>query len=369
LAFTPDQLNRLAAHGVLVFGPSPGIPPVTARYSVCVARPDGLVVRGQSHLFFGVPSVPPVGVRPVAGPPEMVDLAREWAETRGSPAYVIDSTRPDFKVRAEPAGWTIYTTVLGGPEQIHGRFASADETIQRLLEMLGAEPMTEAEWLTCDDPARMLRLVRDKVTDRRLRLFGCACVRRVLPLLRDESVSRKTVEFAERFADGLATRNELHGRAWGPAGQAFAAVLWAAFDAAETAAEFAARVVGLSAVSEVPWGPGSVTERDLVQEMMSPEQRMWAAAAEKDERRAQAQLALDIFGNPFRPVSFDPRWRTADAVGLARGIYEERAFDRLPLLADALMDAGCDDEHLLAHARADGHVRGCRVVDQVLGKE
>jgi hypothetical protein len=81
-------------------------------------------------------------------------------------------------------------------------------------------------------------------------------------------------------------------------------------------------------------------------------------------------LIRDIFGNPFRPVAFDPRWRTADAVGLARGIYEDRAFDRLPLLADALMDAGCADEQVLSHCRSDGpHVRGCWVVDLVLSKE
>jgi hypothetical protein len=88
------------------------------------------------------------------------------------------------------------------------------------------------------------------------------------------------------------------------------------------------------------------------------------------ERSAQSALVRDIFGNPFRPVAFNPRWRTADVLGLARGIYEERAFDRLPLLADALMDAGCDPDDILTHCRSEGpHVRGCWVVDLVLGKE
>jgi hypothetical protein len=82
------------------------------------------------------------------------------------------------------------------------------------------------------------------------------------------------------------------------------------------------------------------------------------------------RLAHDIFGNPFRPAAFDPRWRTPDTVGLARAIYEDRAFERMPLLADALMDAGCADEQVLGHCRGDGpHVRGCWVVDLVLGKE
>jgi hypothetical protein len=84
----------------------------------------------------------------------------------------------------------------------------------------------------------------------------------------------------------------------------------------------------------------------------------------------QAEFVRDIFGNPFRTVAFDPQWRSADAIGLARGIYDDRAFDRLPLLADALMDAGCNDEQVLSHCRSDGpHVRGCWVVDLVLGKE
>jgi hypothetical protein len=229
--------------------------------------------------------------------------------------------------------------------------------------------MTPDEWETAADPQPMLRFVREKTSDRRLRLFGCACIRRVLPLLGDRAVSRKTVEFAERFADGLATRNELHGQAWGPAGQAFSVVLWSAFDAAETAAEFAAGVVRLSTVVE-PWGPNDAEARLAVEEMMSPEQMEWADGAQNDERRAQAQLASDIFGNPFRPVLFDRRWRTADTVGIARGIYEDRAFDRLGLLADALMDAGCADEQVLGHCRSQGpHVRGCFVVDWVLGKE
>jgi hypothetical protein len=81
------------------------------------------------------------------------------------------------------------------------------------------------------------------------------------------------------------------------------------------------------------------------------------------------QPLRDIVGNPFQPTILDPRWRTADTLGLARGIYEDRAFDRMPLLADALMDAGCDDEPILSHCRTGGpHVRGCWVVDLLLGK-
>jgi len=91
----------------------------------------------------------------------------------------------------------------------------------------------------------------------------------------------------------------------------------------------------------------------------------------RDEHlRLQAAVFRDIVGNPFRPVAFDPRWRTADTVGLARAVYEDRSFARLPLLADALMDAGCDDDRVLDHCRSRGpHARGCWAVDLVLGKE
>ncbi|HUR54864.1 MAG TPA: hypothetical protein VMZ71_12080 [Gemmataceae bacterium] len=86
-------------------------------------------------------------------------------------------------------------------------------------------------------------------------------------------------------------------------------------------------------------------------------------------KRGEARLLRCIFGNPFRPVSPDQSWRTSTVVALAGGIYEERAFDRLPILADALMDAGCDYPDILAHCHSDGpHVRGCWVVDLLLGK-
>ena len=86
--------------------------------------------------------------------------------------------------------------------------------------------------------------------------------------------------------------------------------------------------------------------------------------------RLQQALASDIFGNPFRPVKFDPAWRTSTAVALARGMYESRDFGAMPILADALQDAGCDNEDVLNHCRSANqvHVRGCWVVDLVLGK-
>lgn len=94
-------------------------------------------------------------------------------------------------------------------------------------------------------------------------------------------------------------------------------------------------------------------------------------------RRAESPflsaLLRDIFGNPFRPSPPLPSaalaWSDGTVRRIAEGIYEERAFDRLPILADALLDAGCDNEELIAHCRSDGpHVRGCWALDLILGK-
>jgi hypothetical protein len=85
---------------------------------------------------------------------------------------------------------------------------------------------------------------------------------------------------------------------------------------------------------------------------------------------AQCSILRDIFGDPFRPVPVDPSWRSGNVVSLAEAIYADRAFDRLPILADALEDAGCDQADILEHCRGPGpHVRGCWVVDLILGKE
>jgi hypothetical protein len=89
------------------------------------------------------------------------------------------------------------------------------------------------------------------------------------------------------------------------------------------------------------------------------------------ERTAQCDLVRDIFGNPFRTTSLSPEWRTDTAVSLARMMYAAREFSAMPILADALQDAGCDNDDILSHCRGSNqvHVRGCWVCDLVLGKE
>jgi hypothetical protein len=88
------------------------------------------------------------------------------------------------------------------------------------------------------------------------------------------------------------------------------------------------------------------------------------------EQQEQAHLLRDIVGNPFRPATFDPAWRTSTVVAVTRGMYESRDFSAMPILADALQDAGCTSDDILDHCRdpKQPHVRGCWVVDLVLGK-
>jgi hypothetical protein len=100
-----------------------------------------------------------------------------------------------------------------------------------------------------------------------------------------------------------------------------------------------------------------------------PVRSTWGGEVTPDELEALAPVVREIFGNPFCPVAFSPSWRTTTAVALARQMYESRGFGAMPILADAIQDAGCDNEDILNHCCVSGvHVRGCWVVDLVLGK-
>jgi hypothetical protein len=218
----------------------------------------------------------------------------------------------------------------------------------------GDQVMTEEEWLVASRPLKLLGSIRDRLTDRKLRLFACACCRRVWHLLPDPA-NRDLVAAVEDRPDG--TRDD--------------PVLWAAIEASSRREHewtddngyLAVKYLGRSYYKVRPLESAVVAAAKL-------DQRVRETGDTATEGAAQAGLVRDIFGNSFQPVAFDPRWRTADTVGLARDIYDERAFDRLPLLADALMDAGCTDEQVIGHCRSEGpHVRGCWVVDMVLAKE
>jgi hypothetical protein len=187
--------------------------------------------------------------------------------------------------------------------------------------------MTEAEWHTLAHARPLLNCLRDKASNRKLRLFACACCQTWEPIRNDPDAS-KALEMMERYADGLIPRPDY-----------------------------------------VP------TRRDALQTIVRSirSRHAYSTACNVNHdlgHRLNAWIVRDIFGNPFQPVVLDPAWLTSTVMALAKGIYEERAFDRMPILADALQDAGCDTDDILTHCRGPGpHVRGCQVIDLVLGKQ
>jgi hypothetical protein len=158
------------------------------------------------------------------------------------------------------------------------------------------------------------------------------------------------VEVAERFADGLASQQELN----------------AAYDAARATRE---------GLWEAAWAATKVYIEQGAQRSaeITARGRAKSDSELEAEKKAQADLVRDIIGNPRFPVAIDPAvlaWNDRLVVRLAQAIYDERRWVDMPLLGDALLDAGCDGEQVLAHCRAGGeHVRGCWVVDLLLGKE
>jgi hypothetical protein len=241
--------------------------------------------------------------------------------------------------------------------------------------------MTQAEWLASTDPTPMLGWLRGRArshqSNRKLRLFASACCRRIWPLLTDER-SRRGVEVGERYVDGLASQEECDLAA--RESHAAAAAL-CKIESARSADGGVCSWLGdnsawyaASAASKVPdygrfRGPADAAENAV-----------YVAANRKAEESVQATLLRDVIGNPFRPSPHLPpavlAWNDSTVRRIAEGIYEERQLPagtlsaaRLAILADALLDAGCEDEDLIAHCRGDGpHVRGCWAVDLILGK-
>jgi hypothetical protein len=178
--------------------------------------------------------------------------------------------------------------------------------------------MTEQEWLEGTDPEVMLDFMFEKTSRRKIELYTSGCYRSVWHLLTDERFRNK-MDVRDRYFDGSATRDELD--------------------------------LAIQAADAVP-------------------NHVWQDAWDSITPHRQVQVLQDLFGNPFRPARIVPSWRTPNVVNLAQEIYDNRAFDRLPSMADALVDAGCDNQEILAHCRGPGpHVRGCWAVDLLLGKE
>jgi hypothetical protein len=245
--------------------------------------------------------------------------------------------------------------------------------------------MTEAEWLASDDPRAKLEFLRDKASERKLRLFACACCRRIDRLIIDPR-GRDALAFAERHVEvGVvrrkgrpAIKRAVH-RAWVEAynkmflfedGNERAKCLissnavnaaGATIDTDPTfSAQYAAAFSSFAVAWEAQVASGANPYPDLQDSFKQPEQNQ------------QAHLLRDVFGNPFCSASIAPPilvWDDGTVLKLAQAIYEEEAFDRLNILADALEEAGCADATILEHLRGPGpHIRGCWPVDLILGK-
>ncbi len=256
--------------------------------------------------------------------------------------------------------------------------------------------MTEAEWLPCTDPQPMLRFLLGtnyprvqaieafpdcKGGDRKLRLFACACYYRIRHLLPDP-LAQAAVEVAERVADGEVPAEELQqaeARLRGP----YDALegRWRASQGAEriallpthTALALGLQVVWLEAPkaayyasSTATWTYAAITNPGAASYDLD------FSRSEAAEGRIQTDMLRCIFGNLFRPATIAPAvlaWNDNTVRKVAQRIYEDRTYDHLPILADALEEAGCTDANILSHLHAPGpHVRGCWVVDLILGK-
>lgn len=223
--------------------------------------------------------------------------------------------------------------------------------------------MDEAGWLASTDPYRMLVFLKDRASDRKLKLLLFAWLRRDC-----EESWRTVVETAERWADGTATYRDL----W----QAYREVMSRRIMDQPVIAQIIERLLGIDTAR-------SHRELRIAGTLMSPTfiniVAAWNLLRVPVDSGSQtaAHVLRDILGNPFRQprLTLGP---TQSAVALAQAAYEERALpsghlacQRLAVLADALEDGGCADEDILNHLRDPQavHVRGCFALDLILGKQ
>jgi hypothetical protein len=226
--------------------------------------------------------------------------------------------------------------------------------------------MTEAEWSVCDDPTAMLLAHRGQMSERKLRLFAVACCQRAGNLLQSRNF-HNAIEVSERFADGLASDDTLRkarSQVRESAERTFRRVRASPWSRAVQSIFARSMVVSVCSrnIDEVLQAVGDVCVTANSSESYETKRKL--------EKQHQTALLREIVRYPLSPVTFSPEWRTDTAVSLARQMYDARDFSAMPILADALQDAGCDSDDILNHCRGPGpHVRGCWVCDLVLDKE
>lgn len=214
--------------------------------------------------------------------------------------------------------------------------------------------MTEEEFESDQRPDVVLHSARDSklMNSRKARLFACGCFRLIWDRITLPGI-KEDVELAEARADRQVKQSDLRNRRFPPGDSPPNSPDW-------FLRLYVSSILGTKITPEyMAW---------VTRVCFHPE--LWYTRYSGETNSAQANLARDIFGNPFRSVAFDPNWQTATAVGLAQTMYDARDFGAMPILADALQDAGCEDESILTHCRDanQAHVRGCWVVDAILGR-
>jgi hypothetical protein len=258
--------------------------------------------------------------------------------------------------------------------------------------------MTEQEWLACTNPKGMVEFVDTQASDRKKRLFAVACCRRIWC---EEACCRRiwikipdprvewAVEVVERFADGLANGSDREAavRAVSTASQENREWTWGDPDACEgpggtwnvpfhDALSATAVICGTDQLVIIDHVYRGATRR-IGSRFKGRIEWMPGTEHMPEEGMDTSDLIREIFGNPFRPVTLDAAWRTPTVLALATAAYENHILPagtlepaRVGVLADALEDVGCTNEAILSHCRGPGpHVRGCWVIDLLLGKE
>ena len=217
--------------------------------------------------------------------------------------------------------------------------------------------MTEEEWLACEpDDMYFLAVDQLKSSARRKDLFCLACARLIWDLLADDA--RGPFEWLEEH---LGERK----KPWssGHVRELFSGPAQSLYDAHHR--REGGRAGAAAHVAYDVW----IGWYEYAFPNLCEDYAIFREVLRENPRDSLVSIARDLFGNPFRPAAFDPSWRTADPSGIAARMYESRDFSAMPILADALEEAGCTNPDILLHAREPGvHVRGCWVIDLVLGK-
>lgn len=238
--------------------------------------------------------------------------------------------------------------------------------------ILGHRPeagaVTVAGWLEEVHPFYMLtwwRYLRGEPSDRKRRLLACASCRLAWPVFTDECLSR-AVALAEAFADDAADTAELDAAA-----EAAHALGLARGEILSTMRRDQPGQPALANAWNAAHAVAYAANRDSSWFGNAMHHSAQDGGRGRDTVDAgQAQLVREILGSPIGTVRCDPAWLTPTVVALAESTYHDRAFGRMPILGDALEDAGCNSQDVLSHCRGPGpHVRGCWVVDLLLRKE